>query len=78
VGDENGTGRILDRLNLDISGKTGTAQNRRSPHGWFIGYFPYKDTKYTICIFLENAGSSYEALRVTYKFLKEITEKDLL
>ncbi len=78
VGDATGTAELLNTLGLDMSGKTGTAQNNRAPHGWFVGYFPYKDTKYTICVFLENGGSSYEALKVTYKFLKKIKESDLL
>ena len=78
VTDKAGTARMLQKLNLKISGKTGTAQNRGRPHGWFIGFFPYNGAKYTICVFLENGGSSHQALRVTYNFLKKITENNLL
>ncbi len=78
VSEENGTAVLLKNLDFEISGKTGTAQTSGRSHGWFIGYFPYKDSKYTICVFLENGGSSYEALRVVYKFLKKIDEEELL
>jgi penicillin-binding protein 2 len=75
---EDGTAHILERLGLQIAGKTGTAQTRGKPHGWFVGFFPYENPKYTICVFLEHAGSSYEALKVTYYFLKKLKEENLL
>ena len=75
VSKKSGTGSLLNKLGLEISGKTGTAQNRGKPHGWFIGYFPYKESKYTICVFLENGISSHEALSVTYNFLKRVIEE---
>ena len=78
VSEEDGTATLLKNLDFEISGKTGTAQTSGHPHGWFIGYFPHKDSKYTICVFLENGISSYEALRVVYKFIKKISEEDLL
>lgn len=78
VNEEGGTAALLQNLDLAISGKTGTAQTNGRPHGWFIGYFPYKNTKYTICVILENGGSSYAALRVAYKFLKKIIKEDFL
>ncbi|MCK5493589.1 MAG: hypothetical protein KAJ14_10810, partial [Candidatus Omnitrophica bacterium] len=57
---------------------TGTAQTRGKSHGWFIGFFPYKEPKYTICVFLENGGSSHEALDVVYKFLNSLKSQNLL
>ncbi|MCK4912343.1 MAG: penicillin-binding protein 2 [Candidatus Omnitrophica bacterium] len=78
VNNKGGTASLLKNLNFEISGKTGTAQTNGSPHGWFVGYFPYKESTYTICVFLENGKSSYEALKVVYKFLKTIDEEELL
>jgi penicillin-binding protein 2 len=78
VESDEGTARMLQPLSLKIAGKTGTAQAQHRAHGWFIGYFPYDDPKYTICVFLENAGSSYEALKVTYEFLSQLKEKNIL
>ncbi len=78
IENDGGTARILNSLALKISGKTGTAQARGGAHGWFVGYFPYDDPKYTICIFLENAGSSYESVKVALEFLGQLKEKKIL
>lgn len=73
-----GTAHKLKQLNLGLCGKTGTAQTKGNSHGWFIGFFPYRETSYTICVFLENGGSSHEAVDVVYRFLKKIKEDNLL
>jgi len=78
VQNDSGTAHLLDSLGLDIAGKTGTAQNSGAPHGWFVGFFPYRNPKYSICVFLENAGSSHEALKVVYKFLVQLQEENLI
>jgi len=78
VESDEGTARMLEPLNLSIAGKTGTAQTNGRPHGWFVGFFPADAPKYTICVFLENGGSSYEALKVAYSFLEKLKEQKLL
>lgn len=78
VNDKTGTAMLLKGLGFQLSGKTGTAQTNGRPHGWFIGYFSHKKTTYTICVFLENGKSSYEALKVVNKFLKKVEKEDLL
>jgi len=78
VESDEGTARMLEPLNLSIAGKTGTAQTNGRPHGWFVGFFPEEAPKYTMCVFLENGGSSYEALKVAYSFLEKLKEQQLL
>lgn len=79
VDEEGGTGNILKSLNFNIAGKTGTAQASGGPsHGWFVGFFPYEAPKYTVCVFLEHGGSSFESLKVLYDFLKKVKEQKLL
>lgn len=78
VENDEGTSRMLKPLNLSIAGKTGTAQANGRPHGWFVGFFPEKSPKYAICVFLENSGSSYDALKVVYAFLEKLKEQQLL
>jgi len=78
IREKDGTATLLSNLTYKLSGKTGTAQASGHPHGWFVGYFPHKDSRYTICVFLENGISSHEALRVVYKFLKKVNEEKLL
>ncbi len=74
-----GTAHILEILEMGIAGKTGTAQVAgKKSHGWFAGFFPYSNPKYTIVVMLENAGSSYHACRIAYKFLRRLKEKEVL
>ncbi|MCM8773174.1 MAG: penicillin-binding protein 2 [Candidatus Omnitrophica bacterium] len=74
----NGTAHLLDTLKLSIAGKTGTAQTIGKSHGWFVGFFPSSSPKYSICVFLENVGSSSEAVKVAYDFLKEAKNKGII
>ncbi len=74
-----GTAHVLEELRLRMSGKTGTAQTgREKSHGWFAGYFPHKDSYYTICVFLEYGESSAYAVAVAYDFLLELKNEGLL
>ena len=73
-----GTAHLLESLKLGIAGKTGTAQTVGKPHAWFLGFFPFNNPRYSICVFLENAGSSFEALKVTHGFLEKLKEKKLI
>ena len=75
---EDGTAHLLSFLGLNIAGKTGTAQTRGKAHGWFAGFFPYQNPKYSVCVFLENGGSSYQAVKVTYQLLKRLREENLI
>lgn len=53
----NGTARKIRTSMVDISGKTGTAQNPHGKdHSWFIAYAPSDDPKIAICVMVENAG----------------------
>lgn len=73
-----GTARLLRNLRIDISGKTGTAQTSNEPHAWFVGFFPYENPVYTISVFLENGGSSYQAVNVVNNFLSQAKKNNLL
>jgi cell division protein FtsI/penicillin-binding protein 2 len=78
VAEDSGTAHILERLDIKMAGKTGTAQNRGASHAWFTGYFSSQGHDYTVCVFIENGGSSYEAVKTTYKFLKKILEEQFI
>ena len=54
---ERGTGRVARLAELQIAGKTGTAQNSQGPdHGWFIGFAPADNPQIVV-------GSVIEAAR---------------
>jgi len=41
---------------VEVCGKTGTAQNRGKDHSVFMGFAPMKKPKIAICIYVENGG----------------------
>ena len=63
---------------LDVAGKTGTAQNPHgSDHGWFIGYAPANNPKIVVGAIVESLGGHGGAfvapwvVRVIRRFLSE-------
>ena len=53
----NGTCKKADLKDIEVCGKTGTAQNPRGrDHSAFIGFAPYHNPKIAVCVYVENAG----------------------
>lgn len=57
---ENGTGQSADLGDIQVAGKTGTAENApgKQPHAWFIGFAPADNPTVAVAVVLENAGNS--------------------
>lgn len=77
VASSTGTGRLAQRPDVQVAGKTGTAQNPRgTPHAWFIGYAPAAAPKISFVIFLEHGGQggvqAALAARDLVGYLKEL------
>ncbi len=52
-----GTCRLANLPDVEVCGKTGTAQNPHGrDHSAFIGFAPYHDPKIAVCVYVENAG----------------------
>ncbi len=52
-----GTCRMAALPDIEVCGKTGTAQNPHGKdHSAFIGFAPYHDPKIAVCAYVENAG----------------------
>lgn len=79
VTESGGTANILNITGLSVSGKTGTAQvPRGEPHAWFVGFFPKDEPKFTICVFLEHSGPSYNACVVARDIIEAMKNEGLL
>jgi len=53
----NGTATAIRTSQVEIAGKTGTAQNPHGKdHSWFIAFAPFDNPKIAICVMVENAG----------------------
>jgi peptidoglycan glycosyltransferase len=54
-----GTGRNARIRNVEVAGKTGTAENEtKKTHAWFIGFAPVENPKVAIAVVLESAGKT--------------------
>lgn len=51
-----GTCRIANLPDIEVCGKTGTAQNRGKDHSAFMGFAPMNDPKIAIAVYVENGG----------------------
>jgi len=79
ISEPDGTAHILADLPVEIAGKTGSAQvSGGSPHGWFVGFFPFKNPKFTICVLLEHAGSGYAAALLTKQIIEAMIKEGLI
>lgn len=57
VNAEGGTGRASRLEEVQVCGKTGTAQNPHGePHAWFVGFAPAQNPEVALSVLLENAG----------------------
>jgi len=70
-----GTAAAIRTSQVEIAGKTGTAQNPHGKdHSWFICFAPYDNPKIAICVLVENAGwgaavAAPIAQRIVLKYL---------
>jgi penicillin-binding protein 2 len=79
VSDAYGTAKVLSDLPVSVAGKTGTAQvGRGQPHGWFVGFFPFQEPKFVICIFLEHGGSGHASSIVAKQIIERMIQEKLI
>lgn len=80
VQSDRGTGQYARVDFANIAGKTGTAQvyGKRS-HAWFAGFFPFKDPKLALVVFLEHGGSGGDvAAKLARKVITECHELNVI
>ena len=54
-----GTGKKASLRNIEVAGKTGTAENAsEKSHSWFVGFAPYDDPKIAVVVLLEEEGTT--------------------
>jgi penicillin-binding protein 2 len=75
-----GTATNIRDVNLQIAGKTGTAQNpggNKKEHAVFVGFAPYNNPKIAIAVIMENAGfGSVAAAPIARDIIKAYLQKD--
>ncbi|MDD2679542.1 MAG: penicillin-binding protein 2 [Candidatus Omnitrophica bacterium] len=79
VSSPSGTANVLASLPVSVAGKTGTAQAPpRQAHAWFTGFFPSKNPKFVICVFLEHGGPGYVSCVVAKQIIQEMNNQGLI
>lgn len=48
---------IFRNFNIEIGGKTGSAQTGQSTNAWFVGFAPYDNPEIAVVVIIENGGS---------------------
>ena len=81
VNDPTGTATHAKLKNVELAGKTGTAQFWRNGisdnHTWFICFAPYDKPKYAICVFLQGAkGGGITAAPIAARIMDETLALD--
>jgi penicillin-binding protein A len=76
---EHGTGTAAQIPNLQVAGKTGTAQHARgkAPHAWFIGFTESGDRAIAVAVVVEeggNAGSEATGGRTAAPIAKQVMQ----
>lgn len=51
-----GTCRMANLPDIEVCGKTGTAQNKGKDHSAFMGFAPMNDPKIAVAVYVENGG----------------------
>lgn len=71
VTEEGGTAYSIFRdFDIQIGGKTGSAEAGNKTNAWFVGFAPYEDPEIAVVVFVENGAQGYYTAEVT----KEIME----
>ncbi len=72
-----GTGEAAKPKNTTAAGKTATAQTGKYENGaevcqgWFCGFFPAEDPKYTVIVFSENTAKQTKSCGEVFKIIAE-------
>ncbi len=54
-----GTGKNASIRNVEVAGKTGTAENTSGKsHSWFVGFAPYENPQLSVVVILEEEGTT--------------------
>lgn len=75
---KNGTAKILNLPYVDVSAKTGTAQNYSTEdHSWMVGYFPSKNPEIVfVSLVTEGGYGAVEAGAKAKKFIEKYYNKE--
>ena len=51
-------------FDIEVGGKTGSAEAGGNVNAWFVGFAPYDDPEIAVVVFVENGGHGYYTANV--------------
>ena len=55
---------VFKGFEIEVGGKTGSAEAGKNVHGWFTGFAPYDDPEIAVVVTVENGGHGYPTATV--------------
>ena len=78
VTDEGGTASSVFRgFNIEVGGKTGSAEAGKNVNAWFAGFAPYNDPEIAVVVMVENGGHGYYTAEVAKEIIAEYVGMNL-
>ena len=72
VTDEGGTASSVFRgFNIEVGGKTGSAEAGKNVNAWFAGFAPYNDPEIAVVVMVENGGHGFYTAEVAKEIIAE-------
>ncbi len=72
VTDEGGTASSVFRgFDIEVGGKTGSAEAGKNVNAWFAGFAPYNDPEIAVVVMVENGGHGYYTAEVAKEIIAE-------
>ena len=72
VTDEGGTASSIFRgFDIEVGGKTGSAEAGKNVNAWFAGFAPYYDPEIAVVVMVENGGHGYYTAEVAKEIIAE-------
>lgn len=55
---------VFKNFNIEVGGKTGSAEAGENVNAWFAGFAPYDNPEIAVVVFVENGGHGYYTANV--------------
>ena len=71
VTEEGGTAyTVFKDFNIQVGGKTGSAEAGNKTNAWFVGFAPYENPEIAVVVFVENGSHGYYSAEVTREIME--------
>ena len=61
---------VFKNFNIEVGGKTGSAEAGDNVNAWFVGFAPYDDPEIAVVVFVENGGHGYYTANVAKRIFE--------